>query len=119
INIEPGDWKLEDMITDTKDGIYMTTNKSWSIDDKRLNFQFGCEYARLIKNGKLGAVVKNPTYADITPRFWNSCDAVGNKNEWRLYGVPNCGKGEPGQSAYVGHGTAPARFRCVPVGIAK
>ncbi len=119
INIEPGDSTLEGMIAGTKDGIYMTTNKSWSIDDKRLNFQFGCEYARLIKNGKLGAIVKNPTYADITPRFWNSCDAVGNKSEWRLYGVPNCGKGEPGQSAYVGHGTAPARFRDVPVGIAK
>jgi TldD protein len=119
INLEPGEWKLEDMIADTRDGVFMTTNKSWSIDDKRLNFQFGCELARRIENGKLKEIYKNPTYADITPRFWNSCDAVGNKDHWRLYGVPNCGKGEPGQTAFVGHGTVPCRFREVPIGIAK
>ncbi|MEO0205566.1 MAG: TldD/PmbA family protein [candidate division WOR-3 bacterium] len=119
INILPGDWKLEDMISDTKDGIFMTTNKSWSIDDKRLNFQFGCELARKIENGKLTDVFKNPTYADITPQFWNKCDAIANKDYWHVYGVPNCGKGEPGQTMYVGHGTAPARFRNVQVGIAK
>jgi len=119
INIEPGTWRFEDMIADTKDGVYMTTNKSWSIDDKRLNFQFGCELARRIENGRLTKVYKNPTYADITPRFWNSCDAVGNKGSWHLYGVPNCGKGEPGQTAFVGHGTAPARFRNVQIGIVK
>lgn len=119
INLLPGDWKLEDMIADTKDGIFMTTNKSWSIDDKRLNFQFGCELARRIENGKLTEVYKNPTYADITPKFWNKCDAIANKDYWHLYGVPNCGKGEPGQTMYVGHGTVPARFRDVQVGIAK
>lgn len=119
INLVPGDWKLEDMIADTKDGIFMTTNKSWSIDDKRLNFQFGCELARRIENGKLTEVYKNPTYADITPQFWNKCDAIANKDYWHLYGVPNCGKGEPGQTMFVGHGTVPTRFRDVQVGIAK
>jgi len=119
INILPGDWKLEDMIVDTKDGIFMTTNKSWSIDDKRLNFQFGCELARRIENGKLTEVYKNPIYADITPQFWNKCDAIANKDYWHIYGVPNCGKGEPGQTMFVGHGTVPARFINVQVGIAK
>jgi TldD protein len=119
INLVPGTWKFEDMVEDTGDGIFMTTNKSWSIDDKRLNFQFGCELARQIKNGKLGEIYKNPTYADITPRFWNNCDALGNEKTWMLFGVPNCGKGEPGQTAYVGHGTVPARFRNVQIGIAK
>jgi TldD protein len=119
INLVPGTWSLKDMLADTKDGVFMTTNKSWSIDDKRLNFQFGCEFARQIKNGKLGRVYKNSTYTGITPQFWNRCDALGNKKEWILWGVPNCGKGEPGQTAFVGHGTVPARFRKVQIGIAK
>lgn len=119
INLVPGTWSLKDMIADTNDGVFMTTNKSWSIDDKRLNFQFGCELARQIKKGKLGQVYKNPTYTGITPQFWNGCDALGNKKEWILWGVPNCGKGEPGQSAFVGHGTVPARFRKVQIGISK
>lgn len=119
INLVPGDRTLEEMIADTEDGVYLTTNKSWSIDDKRLNFQFGCELARRIAHGKLTEVYRNPTYADITPKFWNKCDAVGNQSTWHLYGVPNCGKGEPGQTMSVGHGTAPARFRGVPVGIAR
>ncbi|MEO0095448.1 MAG: TldD/PmbA family protein [candidate division WOR-3 bacterium] len=119
INLLPGEWRLEDMIADTREGIFMTSNKSWSIDDKRLNFQFGCEFARKIENGKLTEVYKNPTYADITPQFWNKCDAIANKDYWHLYGVPNCGKGEPGQTMYVGHATAPARFRDVQVGIAR
>ncbi len=119
INLVPGDWKFEDMIADTADGIFMTTNKSWSIDDRRLNFQFACELARRIHNGKLTEVYKNPTYAGITPQFWSKCDALGNEDTWTLFGVPNCGKGEPGQTAYVGHGTVPARFREVQIGIAK
>jgi len=119
INLEPGTWKLEDMIADTKEGVFMTTNKSWSIDDKRLNFQFGCELARKIENGKFTEIYKNPTYADITPQFWRNCDAIANKNSWHLFGVPNCGKGEPGQTAFVGHGTTPTRFRNVQIGIAK
>ncbi len=119
INLVPGKWRLEDMIGDTDKGIFMTTNKSWSIDDKRLNFQFACELARKIEKGKFTDVYKNPTYAGITPQFWRSCDALGNKKTWELFGVPNCGKGEPGQTAFVGHGTVPARFRNIQVGIAK
>ena len=116
INLEPGTWKLEDLIADTKNGIFFDLNKSWSIDDLRLNFQFGCEAAWEIKNGKLGKMYKNPVYTGITPEFWNSCDAVCNKDYWRVWGVPNCGKGEPMQTAHVAHGTSPARFRNVKVG---
>ena len=119
INLEPGPWEFEDLIADTKDGIFLDTNQSWSIDDKRLNFQFGTEIAFKIENGKLTKVYKNPIYTGITPEFWGSCDAVANKKSWVLWGLPNCGKGEPGQTAYVGHGTAPARFRNVMVGAAK
>ena len=119
INLEPGTWRFEDLIADTKDGIYLDTNQSWSIDDKRLNFQFGTEIAYKIENGKMSKVYKNPIYTGITPEFWRSCDAVANRDSWILWGLPNCGKGEPGQTAYVGHGTAPARFRKVMVGAAK
>lgn len=119
INLEPGEGTLEEIIADTKEGIYMDTNRSWSIDNKRLNFQFGTEIAWEIKNGKLGAVLKNPTYTGITPEFWNSCDAIANKDYWHVWGIPNCGKGQPGQAAHVGHGTAPARFKNVRVGIAQ
>jgi TldD protein len=117
VNLEPGDWTLEDLIADTDEGIYMQTNKSWSIDDKRLNFQFGVEIAWEIKNGKLGEMLKNATYTGITPEFWASCDAICNRDHWRVWGTPGCGKGEPTQIAGVGHGTSPARFRNVKVGI--
>jgi TldD protein len=119
INLEPGDWDLKDLIADTKDGIFFDLNKSWSIDDKRLNFQFGVEAAWEIKNGVLGRMFKNATYTGITPEFWNSCDAVCNKNHWHVWGVPNCGKGEPMQVAHVAHGAAPARFRNIKVGVNK
>jgi TldD protein len=119
INLEPGEWTLEQMIADTDDGIFLTTNRSWSIDDKRINFQFGTEMGWEIKNGKLGDRIKNPTYTGITPRFWNSCDAIADKNHWQMWGTPNCGKGEPGQVAHVGHGASPARFRNVQVGVMK
>lgn len=119
INLEPGDWTLDEIIRDTKEGIYMETNKSWSIDDKRLNFQFGTEIAWEIKDGSLGAMLKNPNYTGITYEFWRSCDAVAGKDEWHLWGLPNCGKGEPGQVAHVGHVASPARFRKVKVGVGK
>jgi TldD protein len=119
VSLEPGEWTLADMIADTDDGIYMETNRSWSIDDKRLNFQFGTEVGREIKNGKLGDLVKNATYTGITPRFWGSCDAIGNRDEWVVWGTPNCGKGQPEQVAHTGHGAAPARFRNVQVGLMK
>ena len=119
INLEPGEWTLEQMIADTEEGLFLTTNRSWSIDDKRINFQFGTETGWEIKGGKLGEMVKNPTYTGITPKFWGSCDAIGNRDHWEMWGTPNCGKGEPGQVAHVGHGTAPARFRNVQVGVMK
>jgi TldD protein len=119
INLEPGEWKFEDLIADTDEGIYVETNRSWSIDDKRLNFQFGTEIGWEIKNGKLGRMLKNPTYTGITPQFWGSCDAVCDKSHWKMWGTPNCGKGEPSQTMYVGHGTAPARFRKIRVGVMK
>ena len=117
INLEPGTWKLEDMIASTDQGIMMSTNKSWSIDDRRLNFQFGTEVGWEINNGKLGPLLKNCTYTGITPDFWKSCDAIGNKDHWQMWGTPNCGKGQPEQVAHVGHGSSPARFRNVRVGI--
>ena len=119
INLLPGDWTFDEMIADTKDGIYAANVKSWSIDDKRLNFQFGTEIAWEIKDGALGRIFKNPIYNDMTPRFWGSCDAICGKDDWHLWGIPNCGKGEPGQSAHVGHGVAPARFRGVRMEGAK
>jgi TldD protein len=117
ISIEPRDGSLADIIGDTKDGIFMATNTSWSIDDKRVNFQFGCEIAWRIKNGKLTEIYRNPNYTGITTEFWGSCDAVGGREEWTLWGTPNCGKGQPEQTARVGHGASPARFRNVQVGI--
>jgi TldD protein len=117
VSLEPGTWDLEDMISDTEQGIYMETNRSWSIDDKRYNFQFGTEIGYEIKKGKFGRLLRNPTYTGITPQFWNSCDAVANTNYWQMYGTPNCGKGQPGQIAHTGHGAAPARFRNVKVGV--
>ena len=93
----------------------METNKSWSIDDRRLNFQFGCEVGHLIENGEITHLIRNPTYTALTPQFWGACDAVAK--EWHMWGVPNCGKGEPSQTMWVGHGTAPARFRSIQVGV--
>ncbi len=119
INLEPGEWTLEEMINDTEEGLLLSTNRSWSIDDKRINFQFGSEIGWEIKGGRLGEMVKNPTYTGVTPQFWNSCDAIANKDHWQMWGTPNCGKGEPGQVAHVGHGAAPARFRNVQVGVMK
>ena len=119
VNLEAGDSSLEQMIAETKDGVYMETNRSWSIDDKRLNFQFGTQLAYEILNGKRGRLLKNATYAGITPEFWNSCDAVAGKSEWRVWGLANCGKGQPPQVAHVAHGAAPTRFQNVRVGILK
>jgi TldD protein len=119
VSIEPGDSSLEEMIGTTDDGIYMAFNRSWSIDDRRLNFQFGTELAYEIKDGKLGALLKNATYTGITPEFWRSCDAIASRDEWVVWGTPNCGKGQPTQTMHTGHGAAPARFRNVRVGVAK
>jgi TldD protein len=119
VSLMPGAWRLADLIADTDDGILMDTNRSWSIDDRRLNFQFGTEIAWEIRNGQLGAMLRNPTYTGITPEFWGSCDAVCGEADWVMWGTPNCGKGQPGQSAHTGHGAAPARFRDVRVGVMR
>jgi len=117
VSLMPGEWTLDDLIADTDDGIFMLTNKSWSIDDRRLNFQFGTELAYQIKNGKLGQMYKNATYTGMTPQFWAGCDAICNADHWHIWGTPNCGKGQPGQIAHTGHGAAPTRFRNVQVGV--
>jgi TldD protein len=109
---------LEQLIASTDRGILMQTNRSWSIDDKRYNFQFGCEIGWEIKNGKRVRIVKNPSYSGITTEFWNALDAICSREEWRLWGTPNCGKGQPQQVMGTGHGAAPSRFRGVKVGSA-
>jgi len=117
VSLEAGHWNLEDLIADTDDGILMEMNRSWSIDDRRYNFQFGTETGYEIKKGRLGKLLRNCTYTGITPEFWNSCDAVCNRDEWTMWGIPNCGKGQPGQLGHTGHGAAPARFRNIQVGV--
>ena len=119
VNLLPREGTLEDIIADTEDGIYAQSNKSWSIDQRRINFQFGCEVAWEIKNGKRVRMLKNPVYTGITPEFWGACDAIAGPEEWHVWGIPSCGKGEPGQVAHVGHGVSPARFRNVEVGVKK
>jgi TldD protein len=118
LHLEPGAGTLEDLLADVDRGIYFETNKSWSIDDKRLNFQFGTQIAWEIEDGKLGRMLRDATYTGVTPVFWGSLDAVGGADSWRLHGLTNCGKGQPGQTAHVSHGAAPARFRNVQVGVA-
>ncbi|MGB4440779.1 MAG: TldD/PmbA family protein [Coriobacteriia bacterium] len=119
VSLEPGAWTLPDLIADTQRGIFLETNNSWSIDDRRLNFQFACEIGWEIVDGKLGRMIKSPNYTGITPEFWGSCDAVGDRDHWQVWGIPNCGKGEPMQVAHVAHGAAPARFRNVRVGVGR
>ena len=117
LNLLPGNTPFENLFDDVRDGIYMESNRSWSIDDHRLNFQFGCEIAWEVKNGKRGRMLKNPTYAGVTPAFWNSCDAIGDQASWVAWGTPNCGKGEPMQTGRTAQCAAPARFRNVEVGV--
>ncbi len=120
VSILPGEKPLglEQLIAGTEHGIYMETNRSWSIDDKRYNFQFGCEIGYEIKKGKRVRMLKNPSYAGITTEFWNSMDAICSREHWTLWGTPNCGKGQPMQTMGTGHGASPARFRKVKVGSA-
>ena len=119
VSVAPGTaGSLEDLISDTDDGLYLETNRSWSIDDRRLHFQFGTEVGYEIRGGELRGPVRNPSYAGITPELWRSLDAVCSEEAWELRGVLNCGKGEPGQLMRVSHGAAPARFRDVEVGVA-
>ena len=118
VSLLPGAGKLADLIADTDDGIYMETNRSWSIDDRRYNFQFGTEIGWEIRGGKKTRMLKNPSYGGMTTEFWNSCDAICGPEHWTLWGVPTCGKGQPMQAMGTGHGASPARFRKVQVGVA-
>ncbi len=117
VGLLPGEGTLDDIIADTDDGVYMATNRSWSIDDRRLNFQFGCEIAWEVKNGRLGRMLKNPTYTGITPLFWGSLDRLAGEDAWVHWGTPNCGKGQPMQVAHTGHSASPGRFSDVRVGV--
>ncbi len=108
---------LEEIVADTDDGLYLASNRSWSIDDRRLNFQFATEVAYEIKGGQKGRLLRNPTYTGITYEFWRSCDAVGDERSYVMLGTPNCGKGEPSQTGHVGHAVPGARFANVQVGV--
>jgi TldD protein len=119
VNLDPGDaGTLDDLIAATDRGLYLETNRSWSIDSRRLHFQFATEAAWEIVDGARGRLLRNPSYNGVTPRFWSGLDAICSPSEWQLWGLLNCGKGEPGQAMRVSHGTAPARFRDVQVGVA-
>ena len=117
VSLLPGAQTMDEVF-DT-DGIYMETNRSWSIDDKRYNFQFGCEIGWEIKGGKRIRMLKNPTYSGISTEFWNACDAIAGREHWTLWGVPNCGKGQPEQVMGTGHGASPSRFRNIRIGSAQ
>jgi TldD protein len=117
INMEPGDFTYEEMVEDTKDGYIFDTNVSWSIDDLRLSFQFGCEIGWRVKNGSIVGLIKNPSYTGITPQFWNKTVAVGK--DLKLFGTPNCGKGEPEQVMYTGHGSPTCKFEGIRIGVVK
>jgi TldD protein len=119
LSLMPGDCTLEEMISDTKDGLIVESVKSWSIDQYRYNFQFGMEAGWTVKDGKITGMVKNPTYMGITPEFWGNLDAICNEDHWVFWGVPNCGKGQPGQRAEMSHGCSPSRFKNIEVGIMK
>jgi predicted Zn-dependent protease len=115
LNVEPGDKSLEDMISSVEHGVYLETNRSWSIDDSRNKFQFGCELGRVIENGELKGLVRNPNYRGISATFWRSLVAVGNEDSFQVQGVTNCGKGEPNQAIYVGHASPACHFSDVDV----
>jgi predicted Zn-dependent protease len=115
LNLEPGDKSFEELIAGIDRGIYMESNRSWSIDDQRHKFQFSCEYAKRIENGKLTTTLRNPNYRSITPQFWGGLVAIGNRSTWQMYGTPMCGKGEPNQAITVGHGSPIAVFADIEV----
>ena len=115
LNVEPGDKSVADIIASVEHGVYMETNRSWSIDDSRNKFQFGCELGRVIENGELKGLVRNPNYRGISATFWRNLIDVGNKESFQVQGVTNCGKGEPNQSIYVGHASPTCRFSDVDI----
>src|SRR4030095_2422103 len=115
LNLEPGDATLDQMIAGVERGILIETNRSWSIDDSRNKFQFGCERGRIIDKGTLKHVVRNPNYRGISASFWRSLARVGNGDTLRVLGTPFCGKGEPSQIIRVGHASPACAFRGVDV----
>jgi len=115
LNIEPGDSTFDEIIASVEDGVYMESNRSWSIDDYRNKFQFGCEYGKLIENGKLTKTIRNPNYRAISTPFWNSLKMVGNKDTFEYFGTPHCGKGEPNQAIRVGHASPVCFFENIDV----
>ena len=115
INLEPGEGSLAGLVAQVERGVYMETNRSWSIDDSRNKFQFGCEYAREIKDGRLGRVLRNPNYRGISSAFWRSLKGVGGPETWEIAGTPYCGKGEPNQAVKVGHATPACLFAQIDV----
>jgi predicted Zn-dependent protease len=115
LNLEPGTAGFAELLANVERGIYMETNCSWSIDDSRNKFQFGCEWARLIEHGALTTVVRNPNYRGISADFWRNLAGVGDRSTWQVLGVANCGKGEPNQAIRVGHAAPPCLFRQVAV----
>ncbi|RPH60204.1 MAG: TldD/PmbA family protein, partial [Burkholderiales bacterium] len=115
LNLEPGDATMQSMIAAVEHGIWMQTNASWSIDDSRNKFQFGCEWGRLIEDGRLTAVVRNPNYRGVSATFWRSLAMVGDRSTTQVLGTPFCGKGEPGQIVRVGHASPACLFRAIDV----
>jgi predicted Zn-dependent protease len=115
LNLEPGKDNFEDIIASIEKGVFMEANRSWSIDDYRNKFQFGCEYARLIENGKLTKTVRNPNYRGISATFWRNLSKVGDASTFAVFGTPNCGKGEPNQVVTVGHASPVCAFRDVEI----
>jgi TldD protein len=115
VGLEPGPHTLDEIVAATEDGILMDFNRSWSIDDRRLNFQFGCEIGWEVKHGRRGRMLRNPTYTGIGPTFWRSMDMLSSESV--PWGTPNCGKGQPMQFGHTGHPAAPARFTNVRVGV--
>jgi len=118
VSLKPGEQSLDEVFAGADHAIYMETNRSWSIDDKRYNFQFGCEVAWEMRNGKRVRMLKNPSYSGISTEFWNACAAIAGPQHWTLWGTPNCGKGQPEQIMGTGHGASPARFRKIKIGSA-
>jgi TldD protein len=118
VSLRPGQQSLDEVFGGVGHAIYMETNRSWSIDDKRYNFQFGCEIGWEMRGGKRVRMLKNPSYSGISTEFWNACSAIAGPQHWTLWGVPNCGKGQPEQVMGTGHGASPARFRKIRIGSA-
>jgi predicted Zn-dependent protease len=113
--LEPGDDSFDDIISSVESGIYVESNRSWSIDDYRNKFQFGSEYGKLIENGKITKTLRDPNYRAITVPFWNSLAKVGDQSTFEVHGTPNCGKGEPNQVIRVGHASPVCLFNDIQV----